>query len=49
VEISDWELGAGVGVSLQAESRPARSPARPREAILMRRRFVRDLGRKAMS
>jgi hypothetical protein len=35
--------------SVQPESRPARRPARPREAILKRLRLVREAGRKDMS
>ena len=38
-----------LGESLQPERRPARRPARPREAILKRRRLVREAGKKCMS
>ena len=38
-----------VSEALQPENSPARKPARPREATLMRRRLVREAGRKGMS
>lgn len=43
------EASVRLAESLQPESRPASRPARPREAILMRFRLVREAGRKCMS
>jgi hypothetical protein len=47
--LESWVCRVSAEALVQPEKSPARKPARPREATLMRRRLVREAGKKDMS